>query len=38
MNIIFHHGALDEMLRSASYYEDRSTGLGWDFLAVVADN
>ncbi len=35
MNVVFHAEALEEMLESASYYEARSVGLGWDFLNAV---
>lgn len=35
MNVIFHDEALEEMLESARYYEERLKGLGWDFLTAV---
>ena len=35
MKVIFHAEALEEMLESARYYDERSEGLGWDFLAAV---
>ena len=35
MRVVFHEEALAEMLGSASYYEERSEGLGWDFLTSV---
>ncbi len=35
MKVVFHEEALEEMLRSASRYEERSEGLGWDFLGAV---
>jgi plasmid stabilization system protein ParE len=35
MKVVFHEEALEEMLESASYYEERSAGLGWDFLRSV---
>ncbi len=35
MKVVFHEEALDEMLGSASYYEERVEGLGWDFLKTV---
>jgi plasmid stabilization system protein ParE len=35
MRVVFHEEALAEMLGSASYYEERSDGLGWDFLTSV---
>jgi len=35
MKVVFHEEALEEMLGSASHYEERSEGLGWDFLEAV---
>ena len=35
MKVVFHEEALDEMLGSASYYEETVEGLGWDFLKTV---
>jgi len=35
MNVVFHAEALEGMLASASYYEARSGGLGWDFLNAL---
>jgi hypothetical protein len=35
MKTVFHEEALDEMLGAASYYEERSEGLGWDYLTAV---
>ncbi len=35
MKAVFHEEALAEMLESASYYENRSEGLGLDFLNAV---
>jgi plasmid stabilization system protein ParE len=35
MKIVFHEEALEEMLGAASYYEERSEGLGWDYLTAV---
>jgi plasmid stabilization system protein ParE len=35
MRVVFHEEALAEMLGSASYYEERSEGLGWAFLTSV---
>ena len=35
MKVVFHEEALEEMLGSACHYEERSEGLGWDFLSAV---
>ena len=35
MTVEFHPEAYEEMLESARYYEERSEGLGGDFLAAV---
>ena len=35
MKVVFHLEALEEMLESARYYDERSLGLGWDFLDAV---
>lgn len=35
MRVVFHEEALGEMLGSASYYEERVEGLGWDFLKTI---
>lgn len=35
MKVVFHMEALEELLESARYYDQRSEGLGWDFLAAV---
>jgi len=35
MKVVFHEEALEEMLGSASQYEERSEGLGWNFLEAV---
>jgi len=32
MKVVFHLEALEEMLESARYYDERSLGLGWDFF------
>ena len=37
MRIEFHPEAYQEMLESARYYEERSDGLGGDFLAAVEE-
>jgi len=37
VTVEFHPEAYDEMLESARYYEQRSEGLGGDFLAAVEE-
>ncbi len=37
MKVIFHPEASEEKLESARFYEARSEGLGWDFLAAVEE-
>lgn len=37
MKVIFHPEASEEKLESARFYEARSEGLGWDFLASVEE-
>ena len=37
MRIEFHPEAYEEMLESARFYEERSEGLGGDFLAAVEE-
>ena len=37
MKVIFHPEASEEKLESARFYEARSAGLGWDFLAAVEE-
>ncbi|MCH8269491.1 MAG: type II toxin-antitoxin system RelE/ParE family toxin [Acidobacteria bacterium] len=37
MRIEFHPEACEEMLESARFYEERSEGLGGDFLAAVEE-
>ena len=37
MTVEFHPEAYEEMIESARYYEERSEGLGGDFLAAVEE-
>ncbi len=38
MKIVFHPEAYEEMLESAHFFEEKSTGLGLDLIAAIQES